>query len=93
MPHPLPPAFAVSRPAWWRLLEPSLEAAQERMAAAGHWWAQRRAARRQAAVRGALQHLSAHMLRDIGAPDDLVADAMRRDTTAHFQRSVALRGE
>lgn len=93
MSTPLPPSLVVLRPAGWKVLEIWLEATRQQVAAARHWLAQRRVARRQAAVRLALQHLSPHMLRDIGAPDDVIGEAMGREAGALHQHTIVLRGE
>jgi uncharacterized protein YjiS (DUF1127 family) len=93
MPTPLPHLLVVSRPAWVRALDTALDATRRHADSARHGWAQWQAARRRAAVRAALLQLSPHLLRDIGAPDDLLAEAVARASVAEHQRSAAWRIE
>jgi len=93
MPTPLPHLLVVSRPAWVRALDLALDSTRRHADSARHRWAQWQAARRRAAVRAALLQLSPHLLRDIGAPDDLLAEAAARANVAEQQRRAVWRSE
>lgn len=53
-------------------------------------WRRWRAARHQAAVRAALRQLSPHLLRDIGAPDDVLAEAAERELASRASMRSSL---
>jgi uncharacterized protein YjiS (DUF1127 family) len=80
VPHPSTPWLYVSRPLWLRLGQ-ALIAGTHSMAAA---WPQLKtwttARRRLDQERSALGHLSPHLLRDVGASPEVIAEAHQAET-------------
>ena len=79
LPH-LHPLY-VSRPLWLRLGETMVEQGLSMVAAIREAAIRQRARAQRARERAALRHLSLHVLRDIGAGDDLLAAALGREST------------
>lgn len=78
LPHPHP--LFVSRPVWLRLGEALFERGLSIITAMREAAARQRLRSRRAREHAALRHLSLHMLRDIGAGDDLLAAALERES-------------
>lgn len=76
-PHPM----YVSRPLWLRLGEALVDQGLSIVAVMREAAERRRSRARRVRDRAALRHLSRHLLRDIGADDDLMAEASEREST------------
>lgn len=76
-PHPM----YVSRPLWLRLGEALADQGRSIVAAVREAAERRQSRAQRVRDRAALRHLSRHLLRDIGADDDLLAAASEREST------------
>lgn len=80
IPSPISSSLYVSRPVWLRVGQ-ALAAGARSMAEAWPQFAARQAERRRLnQERSALGHLSPHLLRDLGASPEVIAEAHRTDT-------------
>lgn len=89
LPHPI----SLNRAATWRAIDGLFDTGAFVLAVARAGWARWRAARRQAAAHAALRELHPRLLRDIGAPFELMAEAESRRSVDHAQRERLLRGD
>ena len=89
LPHPIP----LNRPATWRALDGLFDTGAFVLALAQAVWSRWRVARRQAAAHAAMRELHPGLLRDIGAPPELMAQAESRRAVDNAQRERLLRGD
>lgn len=93
MSTPLPAPITLSRTSVWRAADALLELAARLGSAAFAARARWLDARRRAAAHTALRSLNPALLRDIGAPDDLLAEAASRRVVGDAQLQRLLRGD
>ena len=84
---------SLNRAATWRAVDGLFYTGSFVLALARAGWAHWRAGRRQAAAHAALRELHPRVLRDIGAPHELMAEAQSRRAVDCAQRERLLRGD
>ena len=89
LPHPI----VVSRPAWARAVQPLRQWLQRVAAALDRWRINRRVIRQRERDRQAMRQISPHLLRDIGAPDEMLDEARRWQGSQRLGRSGRFRGD
>lgn len=89
LPHPI----VVSRPAWARAVQPLRQWLQRTGATLDRWRMNRLVIRQRERDRQAMRQISVHLLRDIGAPDEMLDEARRWQASQRLDRTEHFRGD